>query len=110
MYIEIRSPRRLRQRAADVHVRMLDINATEGDAGGPLLAASGSVLGMLLPAASGSRRLPEGTNFALASDALLGLLDQSGVELESASAQQSLPPEDLASLAADMTVLVSCWN
>ena len=73
-------------------------------------AASGSVLGMLLPAASGSRRLPEGTNFALASDALLGLLDQSGVELESASAQQSLPPEDLASLAADMTVLVSCWN
>ena len=96
--------------SGETEVRMLDINATEGDAGGPLLAASGSVLGMLLPAASGSRRLPEGTNFALASDALLGLLDQSGVEPEPASAQQSLPPEDLASLAADMTVLVSCWN
>ena len=89
----------------------LAVSVLPGDSGGPVLDASGTVLGMLLPSQSdGSRLLPDGVNFAADAEAIEFLLREAGVSPRKAMADGLVAPEDLALLAADMTVLVSCWE
>ena len=66
---------------------------------------------MLLPSLSdGSRLLPDGVIFAADAEAIEFLLREAGVSPRKAMADGLVAPEDLALLAADMTVLVSCWE
>ena len=97
-----------------------------GDAGGPVLDASGAVLGMLLaPKAEGGRVLPKGVAFAVDAAALSARMAQAGVsaatpepatpepatpEPVSAPASAPLSPDAIAARGADLTVLVSCWK
>jgi len=95
---------------AEPELRRLSLPANPGDAGGPVVAQSGAVLGMLLPRRDTPRRLPDGVHLALGAEALSRFLDDNGISPRAPDALASYAPEDLAVQAGDMTVLVSCWN
>ncbi|MBY6056854.1 trypsin-like peptidase domain-containing protein [Leisingera daeponensis] len=93
------------------NVARLDLTAQPGDAGGPVLDASGAVLGMLLPQQTGSRQLPEGVSFAVNAEVIRSALNAAGVTPAAQSASGgSLPNAAMTRLASGMTVLVSCWE
>ena len=95
----------------EADLRRLSLDALPGDAGGPVLDASGTVLGMLLPRATGgTRQLPEGVSFAAGSTAIAARLTTAGLTLPPAVRDGALAPADLTRLATRMTVLVSCWK
>lgn len=92
-------------------VKRLALTALPGDAGGPVVDATGAVVGLLLPASEDtSRVLPEGVSFAAAGSTIASALQAQGITLTQSARQGALPPEDLAKSAAGMTVLVSCWD
>ena len=89
----------------------LAVTVEPGDIGGPVLDPAGAVLGLLQPPAADSDRvLPEGVNFATPAAAILAALDGQGLRADRSKATQPLAPEDLTRHAADITVMVSCWN
>ncbi len=94
----------------DPNLNRLDIQTEPGDAGGPVFDDTGAVLGMLLPTAESSRQLPANVAFAADAPILSGFLSANGVTPLTTERREPLAPEDLTLLAADLTVLVSCWN
>ncbi|MGL4236289.1 serine protease [Tabrizicola sp.] len=92
-------------------LRRLALQALPGDAGGPVLDASGAVTGMLLPAGpQDGKALPAGVAFALSTPEIKRLLTPTGVTPVSAISTGPLTPADLADTATGMTALVSCWD
>jgi hypothetical protein len=92
-------------------VKRLALAAAEGDTGGPVLDATGAVLGVLLPRdGRAARQLPPDVSFATDAGALATFLSQNGVDPAASDAVDPIAPEDLTVIAADMTVRVSCWN
>ncbi len=100
----------LRGLNGEERVKRLEIAVQAGDAGGPVLDAGGAVLGMLLPRQSGGPQLPEGVNFALDTDALLPALSAAGIRAGTTARSGNLSAEELTRAAADITVLVGCWD
>jgi S1-C subfamily serine protease len=89
----------------------LALLAEEGDDGGPVFDARGSVVGLLLPPEEdAARRLPDEVRYATDAEAIATFLSLNGVQPRASDRAEALAPEDLATLAADMTVLVRCWN
>lgn len=89
----------------------LALAANPGDSGGPVFDSSGSVLGMLLPDQTDtSRRLPADVAFATDAAAIAGFLTNSGLAATASQRTQAMPPEELTRQAANLTVLVSCWQ
>jgi Putative peptidoglycan binding domain/Trypsin-like peptidase domain len=89
----------------------LALQSLPGDAGGPVLDASGSVLGMLLPAqAQGGKLMPPGVAFALPASEIARLLTPTGVKTQATVATGPLDPAALGDTATGMTALVSCWD
>ncbi|MBU9696852.1 trypsin-like peptidase domain-containing protein [Rhodobacteraceae bacterium HSP-20] len=92
-------------------IKRLALAALPGDAGGPVVDATGAVLGMLLPApSSGAQVLPDGVTFAATAQTIATALAPAGLTLAQSARQGALPPDDLAAVATKMTVLVSCWD
>lgn len=92
-------------------VKRLALSVLPGDAGGPVFDSGGAVVGMLLPRdTDGSRRLPEDVNFAAKADRILDFLNAQGITAVAGDSSGTMAPEDLTALAADMTVLVGCWD
>ena len=97
--------------AGEETLKRLDLDAMPGDAGGPVLDEGGAVLGLLLPREeAGPRRLPPDVRFAAQADALMDILEGAGVSPVVRAAGTPIAPEDLTRMAAEMTVLVSCWE
>lgn len=94
----------------DVRVQRLSVTSEPGDAGGPVFDGSGVVLGMLLDPEDSARQLPGDVAFAADAPVLVEFLAANGVTPAAADAGDAMAPEDLTLLAADLTVLVSCWN
>jgi hypothetical protein len=69
-------------------------------------------VGLLLPAPdSGARALPPDVRYAVDAQALAAFLSDAGFSsLLAPEAAPAMAPEDLVIAAADMTVLVSCWE
>ena len=89
----------------------LTLAALPGDAGGPVLDASGAVLGMLLPAdLTAAKQLPDGVAFAASAASLTAALTARGLTPVAASLTNRPTPDALAARARGMTVLVSCWD
>jgi len=92
-------------------IARLELAAEPGNAGGPVLAPDGTVIGLLAPRpAGGSRQLPENTSFAVKSALAAAFLEQNGIAPRLSQGGAALDPVDLSAMARDMTVLVSCWN
>lgn len=101
----------IRGLGGEERVQRLALAAEAGDAGGPVFDTTGSVLGMLLPREEGgARQLPRDVSFAADAAALSAFLSLHGVSPAPSLTASAVAPEDLTALAADMTVLVSCWN
>lgn len=90
----------------------LALAALPGDIGGPVFDSGGAVVGLLLPQPeAGGRKLPADVSFAVPAEAIAKALAARGLRLHDAEGVDGrMHPEDLSGLAADMTVLVSCWN
>lgn len=88
----------------------LALASLPGDAGGPVIDISGGVVGMLLPAPTGNRVLPENVSLATDATALRALLASVGVTPQDSSDRGAISPDELNRLADGMTVLVSCWD
>jgi hypothetical protein len=91
----------------------LEIRTLAGDAGGPVLDATGQVIGLLLPkTAAEGRILPE--DVALAADAAAIRAAMAGIEptpaAEPVAAAGAMAAEDIARIGREMTVEVSCWE
>ena len=92
-------------------VKRLALAASPGDAGGPVFDTSGSVLGMLLPNVDlGGKRLPDDVSFATDALAIAEFLSNSGYTPSASDRSIAMSPEDLTRQAANLTVLVSCWD
>lgn len=90
-------------------VQRLSVDTLDGDIGGPVFDMAGLVSGVVMPAASQSRQLPAGVVLSVKSAQILGFLSDAGLSPKSATATDRIAPEDLASRASDVTVLVNCW-
>ncbi|MDD9721164.1 serine protease [Sulfitobacter sp. PR48] len=91
-------------------LRRLALGAQAGDVGGPVFDASGNVMGMLLPRATGAQELPENVNFAVDSAVIAELATTAGLTLKAGERTGAIAPRDLRLNAQGMTVLVSCWE
>ena len=92
-------------------LKRLAMVTTAGDAGGPVFDTSGSVLGMLLPdEETAGKVLPENVSFASDTVAIVDFLSANGIGAVASEKNDRVAPEDLTWQAADITVLVSCWN
>ncbi len=89
----------------------LALQSLPGDAGGAVLDGTGSVVGMLLPAASpDGKQLPAGVAFALSGAELSRLLAANGITPQTPTSAVQLAPGALTEVATGMTALVSCWE
>ena len=98
--------------AGEDMLNRLQLASLPGDVGGPVVDGSGAVLGMLLPGAEANsgRSLPEDVQFSLAGPVLRETLAQLGLSPRTTTTAPSLPAEQLTDKAAQMTVLVNCWE
>jgi len=94
----------------EAELTRLALAALPGDVGGPVFDTGGGVVGMLLPAASSSQKLPGDVSFAADAAAIRSLLDGAGSSASSSAETGALAPNDLTRIATGMTVLVSCWD
>jgi S1-C subfamily serine protease len=94
----------------DTRIQRLEVVSEDGDTGGPVFDGSGAVMGMLLAPSDSARQLPGNVAFAADAPVLAEFLSQNGVNPAASDSTTGMAPEDLTLLAADLTVLVSCWN
>jgi len=96
--------------------RFLQISAAvqPGNSGGPLLASSGEVVGVVaaklnaLKFVKATGNIPENINFAIKTGALRDFLDNSAVSYQTAESKTELKTADIARNARAFTLLVSC--
>ncbi|MEL6683925.1 MAG: serine protease [Pseudomonadota bacterium] len=100
----------IRDLQGDDRFKRLSARAHASNAGGPVMDASGAVLGMLLPRqGTSAQALPEDVQFSLDAAQIAGLLAEQGVVPAQTGAGEALSSVALSRKAADMAVLVSCW-
>ncbi len=100
----------LRGLGGETTLNRLDLDAMSGDVGGPVLDAAGAIIGMLAPKDMKGRTLPAGVGFSVPNSVIADMLTDADIAVNQATQNAALPTEDLASVAADMTVLISCWE
>ena len=92
-------------------ISRLAVPLLPGDAGGPVLDTTGSVIGMVLSEAKSSAKvLPEGVEFAVQSDVIAKALTSAGISAAMTDTTNVASPDALAKAGMGMTVLVSCWE
>ncbi|MBU2983467.1 trypsin-like peptidase domain-containing protein [Lentibacter algarum] len=96
--------------AGEPVLKRLALNALPGDAGGPVFDDAGAVLGMLLPAPEGDKKLPEQVSFAIDTDTIISAAAAAGLTATSQDRNTPIAAEDLTDEAMAVTVLVSCWE
>lgn len=90
--------------------KRLSLVVRDSNAGGPVLDAGGTVLGMLLPDDNGSaQKLPDDVQFSLDAAPIAALLQEHGIMPTQTGAAPAISPVALSRKAANFTVLVSCW-
>ncbi|MDG1127903.1 MAG: serine protease [Paracoccaceae bacterium] len=92
------------------NLKRLEMESLPGDVGGPVLDASGAVVGMLSAPVVAGRQLPPSVSFSVDASAIRSLLDSLGVASSLSDATSALHPVDLTRQASAMTVLVGCWD
>ncbi|NSX54709.1 serine protease [Parasulfitobacter algicola] len=88
----------------------LSVSVLAGDVGGPVLDASGTVVGMLLPNLDDGRQLPQDVRFTVDAEAIKQVLAKANISYQIADASAPMRAEDLSTKAIELTALVSCWD
>lgn len=92
-------------------VKRLSIFTQPGDGGGPVYDNGGAVLGMLLPKTQvNGQALPPEVSFSLDADQIIASVTAAGLGVQTTDSLAFMTPEALTMMAADMAVLVSCWD
>lgn len=91
-------------------VLRLTLAALASEAGGPVLASSGGVIGMLAPVQVAGRTLPNDVAFAYDMEKISTFLTGNGVTISTAQNDADLSDIQLVDLGRNITALVSCWN
>ena len=92
-------------------VKRLAIYTQPGDAGGPVFDNGGAVLGMLLPKTSvNGQQLPPEVSFSVDADQIVASLQSAQISVQTTDSVTYMTPEIITLMAADVTVLVSCWD
>jgi S1-C subfamily serine protease len=100
----------LRGLGGETTLNRLELNAMSGDVGGPVLDGAGAIIGVLAPKEMKGRALPAGVGFSVTNDVIAAMLSGAGITGGKSTVTAKLAAEDLGKIAADMTVLVSCWE
>lgn len=96
--------------AGEDDILRLSLTALPGEIGGPVLATSGGVIGMLAPTEDTGRALPSDVAFAYDMEKLAGFLSTNGVTISASETDGDMSDAQLVSVGRDITTLVSCWN
>lgn len=88
----------------------LAIKTLPGDEGGPVLGSDGAVAGLLLMPRDDDHALPDSVSLAADARALVAFLGEAGIEVMASDGGETITRAELARKAADITVLVSCWE
>ena len=99
-------------------LRFLQISAPvqPGNSGGPLLDASGHLIGIVtgkldvIRLAPFLRDIPQNVNFALKAEVVRTFLDSKGIVYQTARSEQQLSPADVGEIARPFTVHITCEN
>ena len=76
-----------------------------------MLDEAGGVLGLMMPRdADSDRALPATTSFAVNADTIAAFLRDVGAQPALSEKTARLPQAEMTRLAADVTVLVNCWQ
>jgi S1-C subfamily serine protease len=87
-----------------------------GNSGGPLVDASGAVIGVIVSKLNAVRVaqvtgvIPENINFAVNTDLVRALLDKHGIKYDTTEASEPLATPAIAERALKYTVLVQCYR
>ncbi len=81
-----------------------------GDVGGPVLDKRGAVVGLSLKRPDDDTALPEYVNFALGAAPIIAMLSDQEITFGINRTTQPADPVDLAAMASDFTVKLSCWK
>ena len=100
----------LRGLRGEEQLNRLALAVLAGDAGGPVLDSTGSVLGMLLPTPKADAGLPNDVRFSLDRDTVQAALRSAGKSGQTSRSGDQMAVEDISETARGMTVLVSCWK
>jgi serine protease Do len=99
----------------DARHLQIQVPIQQGNSGGPLLDASGNVVGVIVSMISAKRMmevantLPQNINFAIKASVAANFLDSKGVQYATASSNSNpLKPEDIAERAKKLSVMVVC--
>ena len=107
---------RLSGLAGDTAMIQISAPVQPGNSGGPLLDASGVVIGVVsskldaVKVADATGDIPQNINFAIGSDALRAFLTAHEVRFKEDDGRPVLASTDLADLAKGFTVLVECMQ
>ncbi|MBU2868557.1 serine protease [Pacificibacter marinus] len=96
--------------AGETDVLRLSLTALPGEIGGPVLATTGGVVGMLAPTPDTGRALPDDVAFAYDMEKLAVFLSGNGVTMTASENTNDMSDAQLVSTGRDITALVSCWN
>jgi hypothetical protein len=87
-----------------------------GNSGGPLLDASGNVIGVVVSKLDALKvveitgDVPQNVNFAINANVLSSFLDANGVDYKTAPVGPTVPMQEIARRAQTFTVLIECWK
>jgi len=86
----------------------LDLLAEPGDLGGAVLDQSGNLTGILVSRDDTGRVLPNNVNFAVATDALVSMMQSAGLRLRTGKTDRL---DDVALIASAQNILtpIECW-
>jgi uncharacterized protein len=98
--------------------RFIQISAPvqPGNSGGPLLDASGNVIGVVVSKLNAVKiaqvtgDIPQNVNFAVSPATLQGFLEANNIDFKSAPSNKNLATADVASIAKKFTVVVECYK
>jgi peptidylprolyl isomerase len=85
-----------------------------GNSGGPLLDASGHLVGIVTAKLNAARvarftgDIPQNVNFALKAEVARTILDSKGIAYQGARSEQQLSPADVGDMARPFTVYIEC--